>query len=227
LIPTHPAAPFGKAKREILETVKEVARAQGKQLQELAIIVAASKTRTQVIELTAIKGFSYEDMLQSAVASIASVHGDIAEQVGRTSGLSGTQKGDHLVTINAEDTCGEETRFVIECKDRRLSMSKTMDELGKAMDNHGAQAAIAVFSRDQHAPPRSRSPGRATGRCWSTTRRTQTATPSSSPIPGLGGSAVATSRPTGRQSMPGVSRPLSPEPGRHWPGSKPLAAASP
>jgi hypothetical protein len=104
--------------------------------------VAASKAPAQVTELTAIKGFSYEDMLQGGLASIASVHGDIAEQVGRKSGLSGTQNGDHLVTINAEDTCGEEARFVTECKDRHLSMTKTMNELDKAMDNHGAQAAI-------------------------------------------------------------------------------------
>src|SRR5262249_40380254 len=108
--------------------------------------------RAQVTELTAVKGFSYEDMLQSGLASIASVHGDIAEQVGRRFGLSGTQNGDHLVTIASEDTCGEEARFVIECKDRRLSMAKTMQELGKARDNHGAQAAIAVFSRAEHAP---------------------------------------------------------------------------
>jgi hypothetical protein len=91
-------------------------------------------------------------MLHRGLASIASVPGDIAEPVGRTSGLSGTQNGDHLVTVNAEDTCGEEARFVIECKDRRLSMAKTMQELAKAMDNHGAQAAVAVFSPAENAP---------------------------------------------------------------------------
>jgi hypothetical protein len=152
LDPDTPSSALGKAKREILETVKEAARDQGNQLQELTVTVAASKARTQVTELTAVKGFSYEDMLQRGLASIAAVHGDIAEQVGRKFGLSGTQNGDHLVTINAEDICGEEARFVIECKDRRLGMANTMAELSKAMDNHGAQAAIAVFSRAEHAP---------------------------------------------------------------------------
>jgi len=152
LDPDAPSSALGKAKREILDTVKEVARDQGRQLQELAVTVAASKVRSQVTELTAVKGFSYEDILQTGLASIASVHGDIADHVGRKSGLSGTQNGDHLVTINAEDTCGEEARFVIECKDRRLGMAKTMRELAKAMDNHDARAAIAVFSRAEHAP---------------------------------------------------------------------------
>jgi hypothetical protein len=152
LDPDAPGSALGKAKREILETVKEAARDQGKQLQELAVTIAAGKARAEVTELTAVKGFSYEDMLQDGLVSIAAVHGDIAEQVGRTSGLSGTQHGDHLVTINPDDTCGEGARFVIECKDRRLSMAKTMQELSKAIDNHGAQAAIAVFSRAEHAP---------------------------------------------------------------------------
>jgi len=31
-------------------------------------------------------------------------------------------------------------------------MTKAMDELAKAMDNHAAQAAIAVFSRTEHSP---------------------------------------------------------------------------
>jgi len=152
LDPDTPSSALGKAKREILETVKEAARDQGKQLQDLAVAVAASKARAQATELTAVKGFSYEDMLQRGLATIASVHSDMAEPVGRKSGLSGTQKGDHLVTVNTEDTCGEEARFVVECKDRRLSMAKTMEELGKAMDNHAARAAIAVFSRAEHAP---------------------------------------------------------------------------
>jgi len=31
-------------------------------------------------------------------------------------------------------------------------MAKTKDELAKAMDNHAAQAAIAVFSRTEYSP---------------------------------------------------------------------------
>jgi len=152
LDPDTPNSALGKAKREILETVKQVARDQDEQLRELAIAVAAGRARAQTTELTAIKGFTYEAMLQHGLASIASVHGDIAEPVGRRTGLTGTQKGDYLVTVNAEDTCGEEARFVLECKDRHLSMTKAMDELAKAMDNHAAQAAIAVFSRTEHSP---------------------------------------------------------------------------
>jgi hypothetical protein len=152
LDPDTPGSALGKAKREILETVKEVARDQSRQLQELTTAVAVGKARAQATELTAVKGFTYEEILHHGLVSIASIYGDIAEAVGRTTGLSGTQKGDFLVTINAEDTCGHEVRFVLECKDRRLSVPKTREELGKATENHGAQAAIAVFSRADFAP---------------------------------------------------------------------------
>jgi hypothetical protein len=57
-----------------------------------------------------------------------------------------------LVTLSLEDTRGLDVRFVLECKDRRLGMAKTMEELQKAIENHGATAAIAVFSRQERAP---------------------------------------------------------------------------
>ena len=152
LDPDAPDSALAKTKREIVETVKEEARDVRNQFQEMAVAVAAAKARAEVTELTAVKGFSYEDLIEGGLAAIAVIHGDIAERVGRKTGVSGTQNGDHLVTINAEDICGEEARFVVECKDRRLGMSKTMEELAKAIENHGAQAAIAVFSRQEFAP---------------------------------------------------------------------------
>jgi hypothetical protein len=152
LDPDAPGSALGKAKREIVETVKEAAYEQGKQLQELAIAVASGKARAEITELTAIKGFTYEEMLLRGLESIAFIHEDIVAPIGRTTGLSGTQNGDLLVTVNSEETGGQEVRFVLECKDRRLSKPKTREELGKAIDNHGARAAIAVFSRAELAP---------------------------------------------------------------------------
>jgi hypothetical protein len=41
---------------------------------------------------------------------------------------------------------------VIECKDRRVGMAMTMEELGKAMDSRAARVAVAALSRAGHAP---------------------------------------------------------------------------
>jgi hypothetical protein len=143
---------LAKAKREIVETVKEQAKDLRKEVQDIALALAAKGARTEVAELTAIKGFSFEQTLECGLVSITKVHGDTAERVGTKTGASGTKSGDELVTINPEDTCGQEARFILECKDRRLSMPKTMEELDKALSNHDAQAGIAVFSRQEYAP---------------------------------------------------------------------------
>jgi hypothetical protein len=150
--PDAPDSALTRMKRDILETVKEQGRDLRRELKEVAVAVAAGKVRTETVELTAIKGFSFEDLLGVGLASIAAVHGDIAERVGTKAGASGTKHGDHLVTVNPEDTCGAVASFVLECKDRRLSMAKTMDELEKAAANHSAEAAVAVFSRQELAP---------------------------------------------------------------------------
>jgi hypothetical protein len=79
-------------------------------------------------------------------------HGDLVEYVGRSIGAAGTQRGDHLVKVCAEDTCGMDASFVLEAKDRKLSLSKTLQELDAAVANHGAFAAVAVFSSQEVAP---------------------------------------------------------------------------
>ena len=137
-----PDSSLAKTKREILEAVEEQGRDLRKELHEVTLSLAAGKARSETLELTAIKGLSYEQVLEIGLASIATIHGDVAERVGTRTGVAGTKSGDHLVTINPDDTCGQEARFVFECKDRRLSMSKTMDQLADAIENHVARAAI-------------------------------------------------------------------------------------
>jgi hypothetical protein len=150
--PDSPDSVMGKTKREILDVVKEQGRELSKDIQAVATVLAANKARAEVIQLTAVKGFTYEEMLGDDLASIASIHGDLTEAVGTTSGAAGTKNGDHLVTVNTEDTCGQEVRFVLECKDRKLGMAKTMEQITKAIENHSARAGVVVFSRQELAP---------------------------------------------------------------------------
>jgi hypothetical protein len=150
--PDSPESVMGKTKREILDVVKEQGRELRKDIQEVATVLVANKARAEVVHLTAVKGFTYEEMLGDALSSIASIHGDLAEAVGTAPGAAGTKNGDHLVTINTEDTCGQEVRFVLECKDRKLGMAKTMEQITKAIENHSARAGIVVFSRQDLAP---------------------------------------------------------------------------
>jgi hypothetical protein len=56
------------------------------------------------------------------------------------------------VKVCADDTGGMDASFVLEAKDRRLSLPKTLQELDAALANHGALAAVAVFSSQEMAP---------------------------------------------------------------------------
>jgi hypothetical protein len=121
-------------------------------VQALSERIAVKEAIAPVIAITTGKGFTYEDAVHEAVARIASHHGDCAEQTGKTSGSTATQKGDEVVTLDADDTYGCEGRFVLEAKARKLNMRKTIEELDAALANREALAAIAVFSAADEAP---------------------------------------------------------------------------
>jgi hypothetical protein len=113
---------------------------------------AAAATRA-ALERSAIKGLEYEDQIAAVVTEVAAVHGDVAESVGRTTGLAGSKVGDVIVDLASPTSDdGVAGRYVLEVKDRRLTLRATLNELTAAARNREAGAAIAVFSRQEHAP---------------------------------------------------------------------------
>ena len=131
-----------------------------KDFQEMATALAAGRARAEATELTAIKGFSFEDVLEAGLASIAAVHGDLVENVSTRTGVSGTKKGDHLVTLCEEDTFRQEARFVIECKDLAPGMPATLIVVA---------LCVALFVRN--VAPSLLRPAGAWRRSWPAERR--------------------------------------------------------
>lgn len=86
------------------------------------------------------------------VTGIAAARGDIAEGIGQTSGSNGGQVGDIIVTVDPATTRGAHGLYVLECKDRRLSVRAILDELKTAAENRDAHAAIGVFSLPEQCP---------------------------------------------------------------------------
>ena len=148
----EPGSPLARTKRELAEVVKgEVGNVQ-KEVRDIALALAGKAAAAAAADKTTGKGATYEELIAASIDQVASIHGDIAERVGTTAGSAGTKKGDHLVIVNEDDTCGLPAKFVLEAKDCPLSMSKAMAELDGALANHDAQAAILVFARQEHAP---------------------------------------------------------------------------
>lgn len=148
----QPDSPLARTKKEMVDTVKEEVRAVLAQVHTLHETVNATSAVAQVAEKLTSKGVTFEELVEVGLEPCATVHGDIIEAVGRASGAAGTRKGDLLVTLCADDTAGIPVRFVLEAKDQKLSMTKTLSELDAALANHDAAAAIAVFAGEHLAP---------------------------------------------------------------------------
>ena len=118
--------------------------------------VAAERACTSAVKATlersAVKGQAYEDQVVPAVTAIAAARGDIAEFVGRLSRSTGGLVSDIVVDVETSSTGGACGRYVLECKDRRLTVKAILDELRRAAKNRDAHSVIAVFSRADHAP---------------------------------------------------------------------------
>ncbi|MDP9465636.1 MAG: hypothetical protein M3P31_00075 [Actinomycetota bacterium] len=127
-------------------------RSVQEELRQISDRVLADAARADVIELTTGKGLTFEAIVHDAFGRAAAQHHDVIEHVGRSTGAAGTQKGDSLVRLCEDDVLSGELRFVVEVKAQKLTMPKTLAELDKALDNHSAQAAIAVFDDQASAP---------------------------------------------------------------------------
>lgn len=150
--PESPDAPLSKTRNDILEAVHGHFRELRTDIGELTTALAVKSARAEAEARTAVKGFSFEDLVEKGLARIGAVHGDVVERVGTRTGTAGTKAGDLRVSINPDDTAGNDARFAVECKDRKLSHAKVMEELDRGAANHDAVAALAVFSRQELAP---------------------------------------------------------------------------
>lgn len=143
---------MGRYRAEIVKAVKEETGAVRQAVAEVSEKIAVRGAETKLIDKTAIKGTSYEDLIHEAAARLITPLGDMAEQVGRTTGAKGNQRGDELVTLNPEDTPGCSARYVMEQKDRKVGMNAILNELDAAISNREALAGIAVFSTGENCP---------------------------------------------------------------------------
>lgn len=152
LDPADDEGPLGRYRADILKAVRAESEQVRKVVTSLSEKIVVRAAESDLMEKTAIKGTSFEDIVHAHTSTIAAAHGDLPEQTGRTPGASGNLKGDELVTLNPDDTNGRSGHYVLEIKDRKVGQAAILAELDHALVNREAQAAIAVFSRQEHSP---------------------------------------------------------------------------
>ena len=145
--PDLPDSPAGRLLTQVRANTAEVKT----ELAALTLAIGAERGRTAENERSAVKGLEFEPLVVGALCDIAAPHGDVVEHVGTSNGVKGTKKGDIVVTLCDEETAGGGC-YVVEAKNRRLSINAIWRELDQAMANWEATAAIAVFASGDQAP---------------------------------------------------------------------------
>lgn len=142
----------GSPAARLLAQAREDASGLKAELAALTMAVGVDRGRADEHDRTAVKGLEFEPAVLAAVTVIAAPHGDLVEHVGRTTGARATKKGDILVTVTTDDLGPAAGLYVVEAKNRRLTLAATWRELDAAMANWEARAAVAVFAAGDLAP---------------------------------------------------------------------------
>jgi hypothetical protein len=150
--PGNPKSPLGRLRLEIDGQMKDLRRTVEDLAKQIAADQTAAQTTADVLELTAIKGRRFEELVFETVSDFASLYGDEPEAVGRASGINGNQVGDVLVRLTKPDARNGRGLYVVEAKDRKMGLRQALDELGQAIDNRAAQAGVIVFASQDKAP---------------------------------------------------------------------------
>jgi len=146
------ASPIRALRADLADAIRASAGSLEHQVRELAERLAVQRAEAAARDMTALKGFDYEDAVHAEVVLHAAPYGDIAEQVGTLTGSAGTKAGDEVVTLNPDDTGGKPAAYVLEIKDTKLGARAVRSTVSDAIANREAVVGIAVFSRQDHAP---------------------------------------------------------------------------
>lgn len=137
---------------QVVTLVRDHTNLLGDEVRRLAEVVVADRARAEGLDRSGLKGLSYEETVFAVVAEIAAATGDVAEHVGRDKGGRGTLKGDIVVHLNPEETCGRPVRYALEAKTGKGRLRSSLEELDQVMENRDALASVIVYS-DPHLAP--------------------------------------------------------------------------
>jgi len=98
------------------------------------------------------KGFEHELSVLSLVENFC---GPLKDQVIDTSkvvGFDGNLKGDCVVQLDSDETNGSNVSYVLESKDKKMSLPAALEELDACKSNRGTTAGVLVFAQIDQMP---------------------------------------------------------------------------
>lgn len=152
LDPENEESPLADWRREIVKTIEGQGRALdesiGKLREQLAIDEAVAVEAARGTQ----KGRDFESEVVDRVTEIVRHLEDVPEHTGDVAGSTGGKVGDAVVTVNPAQTPGRSVRYVLEAKDKRMTLKAALAELDAAMENRDAEAGVMVFASQAICP---------------------------------------------------------------------------
>lgn len=149
LDPDNEESPLAAWRRDIVTTVERQGKTLESAIGDLRAQLAIDEARAEERELGTQKGRDFEQVVVDQVTEIVRHLEDTVEHTGDDAGSAGTKVGDVVVTTT------DHGRYVLEVKDKPLTLKAALTELEQAMANRDAGAAVMVFARSNQSPVRS------------------------------------------------------------------------
>ncbi|MHB8641640.1 MAG: hypothetical protein ACYDA3_01955 [Gaiellaceae bacterium] len=150
--PGNPESPLGRLRTELTDEFKDVRKSLDDLGKQVAVDQAAAQASAEVLELSAIKGRKFEEVVFESVSEFAALYHDEPDAVGSVGGSDGNNIGDIVISLNAGDAPIGDARYVVEAKDKKLGLRAALDELDHAIANRSAKAGVIVFASQDKAP---------------------------------------------------------------------------
>lgn len=140
---------FG-ASSPILDTVSKILLEQQKNISEEIIKLREEIAKREgiagVMEKTAIKGFDFEDEIETALSSYAKIYSDITTRTSKEETGSRSKKGDFIYELS------EGNRIVIEAKDESVGLKPMLAYMKEAIENRECEFGILVTRHFDQLP---------------------------------------------------------------------------
>ncbi len=98
------------------------------------------------------KGVEHELSVLNIVERFSAPLKDLVVDTSKVVGLDGTQKGDCVVQLNPDETNGANVSFVVESKDKKMTLTAALEELDACKDNRGTTSGVLVFAHTDQMP---------------------------------------------------------------------------
>ena len=147
--------PLAGVRTSIEDKINLVEKKQVDILKDLSAISARLQMDEALAEakgkLTS-KGFDHELSVLNIVEKFSAPLKDLVVDTSKVTGLDGNNKGDCLVQLNPDETNGSNVSYVVESKEKKMTLTAALEELDSCKDNRGTTSGVLVFAHTDQMP---------------------------------------------------------------------------